>query len=293
MRRWLPTLAGGAVALALAAVAPGARADTPATDTGGALESEAQGPLWELGLGVATLRVPDYRGSDRIRTYALPLPYAVYRGTWLRADRDGARALLVDSERVKVDVSVSGSVPTRSRDNTARSGMPDLAPTVEIGPNVDLRLLQSDDARIRLDLRLPLRAAIAVQRSPEAIGATFSPNLNLDVKRFAGGWNLGLLAGPLYGDRRYHAYYYGVESAQATASRPAYRPGGGYAGWQALAAGSRRFGRLWVGAFARYDSLRGAVFEASPLVRRDHDLTVGLGVSWVFASSGQLVSAER
>jgi outer membrane protein len=278
---------------ALAAHAPAARADTPATDTGGNLESEAQGPLWELGLGVATLRVADYRGSDRIRTYALPLPYVVYRGTWLRADRDGARALLVDTERVKVDVSVAGSVPTRSRDNTARSGMPDLAPTVEIGPNVDLRLLQSDDGRMRLDLRLPVRAAIALQRSPEVIGTTFSPNLNLDFKRVAGAWNVGLLAGPLYGDRRYHAYYYGVENAQATASRPAYRPGGGYAGWQALAAASRRVGRLWVGGFARYDSLRGAVFESSPLVRRDHDITVGLGVSWVFATSGELVPAER
>ena len=49
-------------------------------------------PLWELGVGVAGLRLPDYRGSDQSRGYVLPLPYIVYRGTWLKADRDGARA---------------------------------------------------------------------------------------------------------------------------------------------------------------------------------------------------------
>ena len=37
-------------------------------------------PLWELGLGVAALRLPDYRGSDQSSTYLLPLPYVVYRG---------------------------------------------------------------------------------------------------------------------------------------------------------------------------------------------------------------------
>lgn len=275
----------------LAALAPRALADEPGA-TGGALESSAAGPLWELGLGVAGLRLPDYRGSDHSRAYLLPLPYVVYRGNFLRADRDGARALLLESARVKVDVSVAATVPTRSRDNAARSGMPNLAPGIEIGPNVNFELLQSADRRARLDLRLPLRAAIAVQRSPRTIGATFSPHLNLDLKGVAGGWHVGLLGGPLYADRRYHQYYYGVDSADATPQRPAYRAGSGYAGWQALASTSRRYGRTWVGAFIRYDSLRGAVFESSPLVRRDHAVMAGVGVSWVFAASDRLVSGE-
>ena len=287
-----PRLAGAALLL-MAAIATAARADTDTGATGGALESEAGGPLWELGFGAAAVRLPDYRGSDHSRAYVVPLPYVVYRGTWLRADRDGARALLLESGRVKVDLSVAASVPTRSRDNAARSGMPNLAPSVEIGPNVNFELLESADGRARLDLRLPLRAAIAVQRSPRAIGATFSPNLNLDLKRIGGGWNVGLLGGPLYADRKYHDYYYGVDDAYATPQRPAYHGRAGYAGWQALGAASRRFGRTWVGAFVRYDNLRGAVFEPSPLVRRDHEITVGIGVSWVFAASDRLVAAER
>ena len=282
-------VASGAV---LAVLASPACADTAAGTTGGALESANSGPLWELGIGAAGVRLPDYRGSDQARSYLLPLPYVVYRGKFLRADRDGARALLLESERIKLDVSVAASVPTHSRDNRARSGMEDLAPALEIGPNLNIELAQWSERRIRLDLRLPLRAAIAVQRSPRTIGATFSPNLNLDFRNVAGGWHLGLLGGPLYADRKYNSYYYGVDAADATAQRPAYRAPGGYAGWQALAATSRRIGRAWVGAFVRYDSVRGAVFESSPLVRSGHAVTAGIGVSWVFATSDRIVPSE-
>jgi len=279
--------------LAAAATAGGARAaDEAVPSLGGVAERRAPAPLWELGLGAAALSLPDYRGSDQSRTYLLPLPYVVYRGDWLRADRDGARALLLQTERVKVDVSLAASVPTRSRDNAARVGMPNLPGTVEIGPNLNLGLFESAGRGARLDLRLPVRAAISIERSPDVIGTTFSPNLNLDL-RGLGGWNVGVLGGPLFGDRRYHAHFYGVDPAYATPQRPAYQARGGYAGWQALTAISRRMGKLWIGAFLRYDSLRGAVIADSPLVRRDHEVTAGIGVSWVFATSGQLVSTDE
>ena len=275
-----------------AAVAGGACAADEATPAlGGVAERRAPAPLWELGLGAALLSLPDYRGSDQSRTYLLPLPYIVYRGDWLRADRDGARALLVKADRVKVDVSVAAAVPTRSRDNSARAGMPNLPGAFEIGPNVNFELLETAGRGARLDLRLPLRAAVGVQRSPDVLGLTLSPNLNLDL-RGLGGWNVGLLGGPLFADRRYHQHYYGVDAAYATPQRPAYQARGGYAGWRAASAVSRRIGNLWLGAFVRYDSLRGAVFADSPLVRRNHDLTAGVGVSWVFATSDRRVTID-
>ena len=283
----------GAAVLAASAVTPGWAAGPveagPDVDAG--LNPGVLRPLWELGVGVAGLRLPDYRGSDQSRAYVLPLPYIVYRGTWLKADRDGARALLFDSQRVKVDVSVAASTPTRSSDNAARAGMPNLPGTFELGPNLNLTLAASLQDRWKLDLRLPLRAAISAQRSPKFVGTTFSPNLNLDVGGVGGGWNLGLLTGPLFADRRYHEHFYGVDAAYATAARPAYRAGSGYAGWQALAATSRRVGNLWVGGFLRYDSLHGAAFQDSPLVRRSSALTFGLGVSWILASSSELVAS--
>ncbi len=263
----------------------GFHAPQPAVETAGSIKR----PLWELGIGVAAISLPDYRGSDQSSVYLLPLPYVVYRGTFLKADRDGTRALLMESQRVKVDVSVAASTPARSRDNVARRGMPNLPGTFEIGPNVNITLFGSVDQKPRLDLRLPLRAAITLQRSPTSVGATFSPHLNLDLAEVAGGWNVGMLIGPQFGDRRFHQQYYGVDAAYATAQRPAYSARGGYAGWDAIAATSRRFGNMWLGAFVRYDSVRGAVFEDSPLVRRSSGVTAGFGVSWVLDTSSELV----
>ena len=277
-----------AVALAAVLLGPPARADEPealAIET----RTVVMRPLWELGIGAGALRLPDYRGSDQSRTLWFPVPYGVYRGKWLRADREGARAVLLDAQSLEVDLSLAASPPTRSRDNSARAGMPDLKAAIEFGPNVNLTLLRTTDRKLKLDLRLPLRAAFTVQRSPRAIGLTFAPNLNLDVLEFGGGWNIGLLAGPVFANRRYHERIYGVDAAFATPQRAAYRAGGGYSGWQTLASVSRRFDSVWMGAFLRYDNLRGAAFSDSPLLRRDHAVTVGFGVSWVLSTSSELV----
>ena len=249
-------------------------------------------PLWELGVGAAALRLPDYRGADQGRNYLLPLPYVVYRGTWFRADRDGARAILLDSARVKMDLSLAASAPARSEHNTARRGMRDLKGLAEIGPNLNLELARSVPGRWKLDLRLPLRAAFTLERSPRFVGTTFSPNLNLDLAGVAGGWNVGLLTGPVFGDNRYHRHFYGVDAADAIVGRPAYTARGGYGGWQALASTSRRFGNTWVGAFVRYDRLDGAAFDDSPLMRRKSALAFGLGVSWILATSSERVSGR-
>jgi len=99
------------------------------------------------------------------------------------------------------------------------------------------------------------------------------------------GWNANAGTGPLYADEAYNRYYYGVAKAFATASRPAYRPGGGYAGTETILSTSRRFPRFWVFAFLRYDTLAGATFAASPLVRSRHYFLGGIGFAWIIAVS--------
>jgi outer membrane protein len=277
-----------AAGTAAAAEAP-AEAGTAVVDAGPIPVPER--PLWELGLGVSGLRLPDYRGSDQSHAYLLPFPYIVYRGTWLKSDRSGMRAMLFDSPRAKVDLSFGAAAPTRS-DTAAREGMPDLPGNAEVGPSLNITLDESTRKLWKLDLRLPLRAAISLERSPRYVGATFSPNINLDFNAAEGaGWNVGLLTGPLFADRRYHAQYYEVEPAYATAQRPAYHVRGGYAGWQTLASTSRRFGSTWLAGFVRHESLQGAVYQDSPLVRRNSALTVGFAVSWVFATSSATVAS--
>jgi MipA family protein len=293
-------LAASLVLLAACALAPAARADDVPLP-GPAIEGKTtkvgpdaanSRPLWELGIGVAALRFDDYRGSDQTNLYVLPLPFFTYRGPILRADRDGARAVLFDSDRIVLDLSLAASIPNRSSSNDARRGMPDLAATLEIGPNLNLELWQSADRKFKLDLRLPVRQAITFERSPRGVGITFSPNLNLDIRGYPTDWDIGFLAGPLYANRGYHEYFYSVSPEFATATRPAYEAPGGYAGWRATTAFSRRFGNTWVGGFLRYDDLHGAVFAPSPLVRREQTITAGFGISWIFATSSQRVQSD-
>jgi outer membrane scaffolding protein for murein synthesis (MipA/OmpV family) len=253
-------------------------------------------PLWELGAGAAVVNLPDYRGSDESRVYALPIPYVVYRGETLKVDRQRVRGLLFASDILELDASVSGSVPVRSRDNRARAGMPDLDPTLEIGPSVNLALHRGMSGRLNLELRLPLRAVESFDsHGVSHQGWLFHPHLNVDLKGVlpGPGWNLGLLAGPLFGSRGYHDYFYGVRPELARADRPAYEAKGGYSGMQFTAALSKRFQHYWFGAFFKADSLHDAAFIDSPLVKRKHSLAGGVAIAWVFAKSSEMVDAKE
>ncbi len=253
----------------------------------------AEKPLWELGIGMSALSFPDYRGSDESSLYAIPFPYVIYRGEFLKADRNGIRGTFFDSDRIELNVSVGASLPVSSDENQARHGMPDLQPTVEIGPSVDLNLWRTQDRRYKLDLRLPVRTAVTVKDGMNDIGWIFSPRLNLDIIDVAGfsGWNMGLLAGPILGSERNHEYFYSVAPQYATADRPAFDAKGGYAGTQFLMSLSKRYPKYWLGAFARWDSLAGAAFIDSPLVKRDHYFAAGVGIAWILGESSTRVEA--
>ncbi len=253
-----------------------------------------QKPLWELGLGATALSFPAYRGSDTRENFLLPFPYATYRGEFLKSDRHGVRGQLLQSDRFDFTVSAALSPPAPSKDVPARSGMPDLHATFEIGPQFDATLWRSENRERFLKLLVPVRAAYTLERSPKHVGWVFQPKLDLDVSDIAAlpGWSMGFLAGPVFGDRRQNRYFYSVPAEFATAERPAYDAGGGYAGMQYLASMSKRFPRFWIGAFVRYDNLAGATFERSPLVRQRDDFAAGIAVSWIFAESAARVRAD-
>lgn len=288
MRR-MPTVAraGAAVGCAAAAVALAAPAAVWAEEL----------PLWELGAGVGTLSFPAYRGSDEIKHWLLPVPYVVYRGEVFRADRRGLRGVVFDSERVELSLSLAASPPASSKDVKAREGMPDLKPTVEIGPSLNVTLWQAGEGEgaRRLALRMPLRSGLTVEGSPRSTGWLFTPHLNLDWSDPPGmsGWRFGLLAGPVFADARQHRYFYSVAPRFATAARPAYEARGGYSGMQLLASVSRRFPRYWVGAFVRYDTLAGAVFEDSPLVKTKNYAAAGVAITWIIGESSRRVAADE
>lgn len=254
--------------------------------------SAEQRPKWEAGLGAATLSLPDYRGSDQSRVYVLPIPYLVYRGERLKADREGARAELLELEHAHLDLALNGSIPVSSQRNEARQGMPSLSGALEIGPALDVHFYKAEDERVRLKLRWPVSYGLTFGQGGN--GWQTSPSLHLDIRSVMGqpGWNLTMLGGPIYGSRQRHAYFYDVAPPYATANRPAYRASGGYAGAQLAAGLSKRFDRTWVGLFMRYDNLQGAVFRDSPLVRTRHYLAGGVAMSWVLGQSSEMVKLD-
>ena len=251
--------------------------------------SAAELPLWEAGAGIGVASMQDYRGSDQRHTFIAPIPYLVYRGDFLQVDRDNIRGLLFKSDTMSADISVYGAVPVDSDENHARSGMPDLDPTVEIGPQLSFFLKRRAASGYDLTLRLPLRT---VRRVGSDLGANagwlFSPSLDLEWEP-GDSWKARASAGPLFADKRYHQYFYEVRPQYATPDRPAYSAPGGYNGAQLFTTLSRRFSDIWLGVFLQADSLHGTAFEDSPLLKKKTSLSVGFGISWVFGQSKKMV----
>ena len=251
-------------------------------------------PLWEFGLGAGAIAFPDYRGSDEMHVYPVPVPYFVYRGPFLKADRDGLRGELFDRKGIELSLSVNATIPVDSENNAARRGMPDLKPTLELGPSVELHLWRSADEAVKLDVVMPLRVPVTIESSPQSLRWIFSPRLNIDIDDVGGhaGWDFGAGVGPVFAAGRFHEYYYSVPAQFATQERPQYHADGGYSGMHAVAALSKRFPKYWFGAFVRYDWLGNAQFEDSPLMRRRNSLAGGFGIARMIGESRRRVEAE-
>lgn len=249
-------------------------------------------PLWELGVGLAALRMPDYRGSDQYSGYLLPYPYIIYRGDILRVERERISGRIFETDRILLDVSLNGSVPVKNNDNPDRRGMPDLDPTFEVGPSLNITLLEDRQDRYKLKLTVPIRAAFSTDfSSVRHEGWVFHPRLNFEKNDVIpdSGLNLGLSAGPMFADRGYHRYYYTVDPAFATALRPPYDAGGGYSGSTFTVGLNKKLTPFILNAFVSLDYLKGAVFEDSPLVKTDTSWMCGFTVSWIFLQSSKMV----
>jgi len=255
-------------------------------------------PLWEIGIGATGLTMPDYRGSNQQRFYAFPLPYLIYRGDVLKVDKEGVYGMLFKSDQVRLSISAGGNVPVKSSNNTARTGMPDLNPTFQIGPSLDFCIIGKCDADFVVKFRIPVRGVIAVATDLsqfQGIGFVINPQIDVDLNNVAGsGWDMGLAVGPLFATEEFHDYYYGVaQQFVVPGFRSAYRASGGYSGSEILVSVTKRFDHFWFGAFASYDDLSGAVFDNSPLMRTKQSFMAGIGFAWVFATSKTKVQASQ
>ncbi len=272
-------------ALALA-LAPGVRAQASAdapVDATDPADARAPAPLWEAGLvGIAAWR-PPYPGADQDLLRARVLPYAVYRGAFLRVDDGGVGLRALRTPRFEWDASGSAAFGSPSRRVPARRGMPGIGTLVEIGPALKVNL--GDLVRAGRDpratrLEIPVRAVFDVDDGLARKGWTFEPRLSHTA--WTGARDvLVVSAGALLGDRRLGDLYYGVAPAYATAERPAYAARAGLVATRVGASLRHRLGpSLRLVWFVQAETVRGAANESSPLVRSREDAGAGVSLVW-------------
>ncbi len=241
-------------------------------------------PLWEVGAFALGLTQQAYPGSDTQLNRVLALPFVVYRGQWLRADRDtlGLRAL--KTERLELDLGLAGSFGGGADKIEARQGMRELGTLVELGPRLKIGLGPGPGGG-RWRAELPLRGVFDLSDRGSYRGLALEPRL-LFERASPSGWRYGASGSLILADRRLADDFYGVGLADATPWRPAYAARAGLVATRFSLSATRSLGADWrVFGFARLDSVRGAVNEASPLVRQKTGASLGVGLSYTWLRS--------
>ena len=262
----------------------------------GAAEPNGEQPLWEIGAVGGGGWLPDYPAASQNHARAIALPYAVYRGEFLRlGDRGAARGIVYDDRVVEVDLGLDAAFPVDSDDNGAREGMPDLDYLLELGPRVRYRFLPEPDGR-ELDASLAVRGVVSTDFANWRYqGVTINPAVSYRVRPFAEHeFRLVATLSPFWGVDGLNDYFYEVEPRYAEPGRPAYQADNGYIGtelnlgatwgpWERV----RLFGGVQLGYW------NGSANEDSPLYRENLTVAVGGGLRVSLFQSAQTVDRSR
>jgi outer membrane protein len=261
--------------------------------TASAQESEGPGtgqPLWEVGVFAGALSAPAYPASSQQSRRALALPYFIYRGDVLRADRSGVGARLAHTDRWELDIGFSGALPASSDDVELRRGMPDLGTLIEFGPRAKVKLAEPGPGQ-RIMLDVPLRAALAFGGGVRQVGLALEPRLAYE-RGYASGWRARTAISLLVGDQQLNQYLYGVPAAYATTTRPAFEAQGGLISTRlTLDVGKRITSDVSMFAFVRHDLHSNSANRSSPLFAQDTGTSLGLGLTWTLGRSSTRVAS--
>jgi MipA family protein len=245
-------------------------------------------PLWELGAFAVGISQQAYPGSDQNIQRVLALPFFLYRGEFLRADRETAGLRAVRTPSFEVDLGVAGSFGASSNDIEARRGMPNLGTLVEFGPRVKVNLGVAAGGRWRLEL--PVRGVFDLSDGLAHRGLAFEPEISF-ARRSPLGFEYSAGLSAIVGDRPLARTFYGVDAPFARPDRPAYAAEAGLIAWRGTLGVSAPLGPDWrLFGFARLDSVTGAANRASPLVKSTHGASVGLGVAYTWRRSGTMAA---
>lgn len=239
---------------------------------------------YEIGVGAAYSKLPDYPGAATSQHYLLPFPYLTYSSDKLKLNRTEALGELFTLGDLSLNVSLAAALPVNSDNNSQRQNMPDLLWITEFGPTLDYIVHQNNTEK--LTVRMPLRKAVATDLQHwQSIGWRFEPNVRWQ-QQIVANLNFTSQLAALWSTAQYHQYLYGVGAEYATQTRPAYLAKSGFSGWRLSGGLSWRSQHWWIGGFVRYDNLQQAQFNDSPLLQRQHNVSYGLAFAWIFKQQG-------
>jgi MipA family protein len=281
VRRMARTLAGAAAA-AIAAALP-----APAQET-------QRRPLLEAGVFGGGALLPNYPAAGQSHLRPVVLPWLIYRGDLLRSDDRGVRGHVYRSQDLEFTLNLSGALGSRSSENDARQGMPDLDYLGEIGPSLRWVAWRDGENRSRLVVETPVRAVFGTDLERIRFrGFVFAPEVALERADLGfRGARARIGFGPILASGLLMDYWYEVKAEYARPGRPAYDASGGYLGLRLQY--SYRVpvtDRLSVTLGGRLENFSGATNEDSPLFRKAFNATLVGGVSFTLYRSPATVAA--
>lgn len=255
-----------------------------ASPRAGHAQPASEESLWEVGLVGVTASQQAYPGASQQTARSLVLPFGIYRGKYLRADRDNLGVRTFVTPTLEFDLGFGGALGSDSSRIDARRGMPDLGDLIEAGPRLRWHI-GADDKGGRWRADFPVRAVLDLSDRLAYRGVSFEPRLTYE-RHPSGRWRYAASAGAIIGDARIADVVYGVDPAYATTDRPAYEARAGLIAWRLSTNATYDVSRaIRVFGYVRLDTVAGAANADSPLVRARTGVSGGLGISYTFRSS--------
>jgi hypothetical protein len=240
-------------------------------------------PKIEAGLALGYFHLPDYPGADEAQTRFLPLPYFIYRGDFIRADRGGGlRGRFLNEERLEFDISFGAAFPVSAGSNGAREGMPELDWIGEVGPRLTFNIARTPI--VRLDIALPVRAVFSVRDFEfKDRGFIFEPQLRFRHRAlFMKSTSFLAQAGFTSASEELMDYFYEVPQIYQNPTRPTYDAKAGLLSTNASLSIVKAYFRqnvfIFVGVGTQsYTSARN---RESPLIKDNTTESYFIGIAW-------------
>lgn len=255
-------------------------------------------PQLEFGVAAAGLQVPAYPASSVTNERQFFVPWFIYRSDNVQVKDGGVELLAYESDRLKIDLGVGGSLNADTSDTPLREGMPDLDFLLELGPrfNVPLSDETNDGIRSRLNWITSLRLALSTdfQRLDNR-----GPVLNTELRYRADGFANDKLSfsaslGSIWLGDELMDYFFAVDSEFATPTRPEYNASSGFLNL-AASLGFSYDVTSDISTFIGlgYQSFDGAENSDSPLFEGNSTSSIIIAASWRLYKSKKMASIRE